>query len=87
MFRFFFPSKNDLLGCDPRCPEHGFCDASGSCECFPGWNGRHCTLEGCPGGCGGGGRGQCIQVQITNYIKSHQSFTMNELLYYRFECV
>ena len=24
---------------------------------FPGWNGKHCTLEGCPKGCSG--HGQC----------------------------
>lgn len=30
---------------------------TGTCLCVSGWNGKHCTLEGCPGGCSG--HGQC----------------------------
>ena len=41
-----------------RCvmPLHvtGMC-SNGTCLCTNGWNGKHCTMEGCPGNCGGHG--------------------------------
>lgn len=40
----------------PRCNEHGQCK-NGTCLCVTGWNGRHCTLEGCPNSCSA--HGQC----------------------------
>ena len=40
--------------CHPRCEKHGQC-VNGSCICQQGWNGRHCSLEGCGQGCGGHG--------------------------------
>jgi len=59
--------------CDARCAEHGVCSngtclcTNGKLGLLPrkkprnahftGWNGKHCTLEGCPGNCHG--RGQC----------------------------
>lgn len=39
-----------------RCNEHGQCK-NGTCLCVTGYNGRHCTLEGCLNGCSG--HGQC----------------------------
>lgn len=42
--------------CDPRCNEHGQCK-NGTCLCVTGWNGKHCTIEGCPNSCSG--HGQC----------------------------
>lgn len=39
-----------------RCNEHGQCK-NGTCLCVTGWNGRHCTMEGCPNSCSG--HGQC----------------------------
>ena len=32
----------------------GMC-SNGTCLCTNGWNGKHCTLEGCPGNCNGHG--------------------------------
>ena len=29
--------------------------SNGTCLCTNGWNGKHCTMEGCPGNCGGHG--------------------------------
>jgi hypothetical protein len=40
--------------CDLRCSAHGVC-SNGTCLCTNGWNGKHCTLEGCPGNCNGHG--------------------------------
>lgn len=37
-----------------RCEEHGQCK-NGTCICMTGWNGRHCTLAGCPADCSGNG--------------------------------
>ena len=31
---------------------------NGTCLCVTGWNGLHCTLEGCPGQCSG--HGGCV---------------------------
>lgn len=42
--------------CDARCNEHGQCK-NGTCLCVTGWNGKHCTLEGCPASCSN--HGQC----------------------------
>ncbi|KAG1676352.1 hypothetical protein FOA52_001147 [Chlamydomonas sp. UWO 241] len=63
----FFPEHQGgvqpLDKCTKRCNERGFCSASGSCHCAPGWTGTACedtdTLRGCPfhGGCNGG---ECI---------------------------
>lgn len=39
-----------------RCNEHGQCK-NGTCLCVTGWNGKHCTQEGCPNTCSG--HGQC----------------------------
>ena len=39
-----------------RCEQHGQCK-NGTCLCVTGWNGRHCTLEGCPDMCSN--NGQC----------------------------
>lgn len=39
-----------------RCEQHGQCK-NGTCLCVTGWNGRHCTLEGCPRMCSN--NGQC----------------------------
>lgn len=39
-----------------RCNEHGQCK-NGTCLCVTGWNGKHCTMEGCPSSCSG--HGQC----------------------------
>ena len=36
------------------CRVTGMC-SNGTCLCTNGWNGKHCTLEGCPGNCGGHG--------------------------------
>lgn len=43
-----------------RCNEHGQCK-NGSCLCVAGWNGKHCTLEGCPRECSK--RGQCRSAE------------------------
>lgn len=48
--------------CDQRCNEHGQCK-NGTCLCVTGWNGKHCTLEGCPNLCSG--HGQC-RVNVDN---------------------
>nr|XP_027219710.1 LOW QUALITY PROTEIN: teneurin-m-like [Penaeus vannamei] len=45
------------MTCDPRCEEHGQCK-NGTCICMTGWNGRHCTLAGCPGACSK--HGSCV---------------------------
>ena len=39
-----------------RCEQHGQCK-NGTCLCVTGWNGRHCTIEGCPNMCSN--NGQC----------------------------
>ena len=40
-----------LLDCELNsCNEHGQCK-NGSCLCVTGWNGKHCTFEGCPQEC------------------------------------
>ena len=39
-----------------RCNEHGQCK-NGTCLCVAGWNGKHCTFEGCPKECSK--HGQC----------------------------
>lgn len=41
------------------CNEHGQCK-NGTCLCTAGWNGKHCTLEGCPRECSK--HGQCKQA-------------------------
>ena len=47
-FAFFFPFKSE---CDDRCYHHGECQGNGSCHCLPGWNGKFCTISGCPNNC------------------------------------
>ena len=37
-----------------RCSLHGQCK-NGTCLCVTGWNGRHCTIQGCPATCSGHG--------------------------------
>ena len=37
-----------------RCKLHGQCK-NGTCLCVTGWNGRHCTIEGCPAQCSSNG--------------------------------
>ena len=44
-FRLNFPSITIFAG---MC-------SNGTCLCTNGWNGKHCTLEGCPGNCNGHG--------------------------------
>ena len=38
-----------------RCELHGQCK-NGTCLCVTGWNGRHCTIQGCPSMCSDHGR-------------------------------
>ena len=38
-----------------RCELHGQCK-NGTCLCVTGWNGRHCTIQGCPRMCSDHGR-------------------------------
>ena len=40
-----------------RCEGHGQCK-NGTCVCMTGWNGRHCTLPGCPSACSA--HGTCV---------------------------
>ena len=42
-------------GCDERCLLHGRCDENFICQCAPGWNGKFCTIHGCPNNCQGNG--------------------------------
>ena len=42
-------------GCDERCLLHGRCDENFICQCAPGWNGKFCTIPGCPNNCQGNG--------------------------------
>ena len=46
LFLIFFLSE-----CDDRCYHHGECQGNGSCHCLPGWNGKFCTISGCPNNC------------------------------------
>ena len=43
------------LACDSRCLLHGNCNSNGTCACQHGWNGKYCTLDGCPMDCHGNG--------------------------------
>ena len=43
--------SNIAQGCDVRCFQHGKCDDNQQCHCSPGWNGRLCTIPGCPNYC------------------------------------
>ena len=49
-----------ITECDERCYHHGICQ-QGVCSCLPGWNGKFCSLPGCPHNCFN--RGQCKQIQ------------------------
>ena len=49
-----------ITECDERCYHHGICQ-QGVCSCLPGWNGKYCSLPGCPHNCLN--RGQCKQIQ------------------------
>ena len=37
--------------CDDRCYHHGECQKNKTCKCLPGWNGKFCTISGCPNNC------------------------------------
>ena len=37
--------------CDDRCYHHGECQNNKTCKCLPGWNGKFCTISGCPNNC------------------------------------
>ena len=50
-----------ITECDERCYHHGICQQGGVCSCLPGWNGKFCSLSGCPHNCLN--RGQCKQIQ------------------------
>lgn len=56
-----------------RCADHGQCK-NGTCLCVTGWNGKHCTLEGCPNSCSG--HGQCkANFEGLWECKCHQGWT------------
>ena len=45
-----------ITECDERCYHHGICQ-NGTCICSPGWNGKFCSIPGCPHNCFN--RGEC----------------------------
>ena len=56
-----FPTTQEVKQkCDSRCFEHGSCD-NGNCTCSIGWNGKHCTIQGCHMGCHG--NGECVREE------------------------
>ena len=46
------------LDCDERCLPNGRCYDDSNCQCSQGWNGKFCTIHGCPHDCQG--NGECV---------------------------
>ena len=57
-----------LSECDERCYHHGQCE-DGVCKCLIGWNGKFCTIPGCPNDCNN--HGSCEQGRSDLQRGSH----------------
>ena len=53
---FAFSASAAPVACPNDCSLRGHCDASGACNCYPGWTGDACeTPLACPSDCHGAG--------------------------------